>query len=219
MIVDGTAAQFVERSLPDHDPIQAEMAAHAATEGFPIIGREAGAFLATVAAAREARTVFEFGSGFGYSATWFYRGMPAAGEVILTDVDSDELERADSYLRRAGLRERSHLEVGDSREIVGQYDGPFDVVLIDYLKRDYPEAFDVVAEKVAPGGVVIADNVMDGPVTHEELLEADCRDGEYESETIAGLLGYLDLVQETAGWHTSVLPVGNGLSVSVRIGE
>lgn len=214
MIVTDSEARFIQRTLPEHDPVQAEMAARADEEGFPIIGHETGAFLATVAATRQARRVFEFGSGFGYSATWFLRGMPDEGEVVLTEVDGDELDLARDYLARAGLGDRVHLEHGDARETFNRYDGPFDIVLIDYQKEHYREAFELAASAVPVGGMVIADNVMVGPVSHEELLEA--MDGEPADEQVAALLEYLEAVRSAPRWLTSVLPLGHGLAVSVR---
>lgn len=217
MIVTDSAARFVERTLPEHDAIQAEMADRAAEEGFPIIGREAGAFLATVAAMRQATTVFEFGSGFGYSATWFFRGMPSGGEVVLTEIHEEELDLAAEYLETAGLRDRAHLEHGDARKSFERYEGPFDVVLIDHAKDDYRAAFELAAPRVPLGGVIVADNVMAGPVSHEDLLTA--MDGGSAADEVTALLGYLEAAGGEPGWYTTVLPLGNGLAVSVRTND
>ena len=219
MIVTDSAADFVDRYLPEHDSVQADMAARADEEGFPIIGRDSGSLLATLAAMRHATRIFEFGSGFGYSATWFLKGMPDDGEVILTEFDEDELSLAGEYLDRAGERDRVQLELGDALEIVTDYEGPFDVVLIDCRKQDYPVAFDRVSAKVSTGGVVVADNMMAGPVTHDDLLDALSAPGSPDDPTIAGILDYLATVRDLDGWQTTLLPVGSGLAVSVKTND
>jgi len=117
----------------------------------------------SVARATDARRVFEFGSGFGYSAYWFLRGMPDGGEIVLTEFDADEIEMAEEFFGEAGVADRAHFEHGGVMDAVTRYDGPFDVVLIDHQRGMHPEAFEAVRGKFPTGGVV-ADNVMQTPV-------------------------------------------------------
>ena len=209
---------FVSASAPEHDPIQAEMAEEAAERGFPIIGRVAGSYLQGMAAARSAEAVFEFGSGFGYSATWFLKGMSPSGEIVLTERDPDNVNQAEAYLRRAGHADRATVEQGDALEIVDSYEGPFDVVLLDHDKEHYLDGFERVEEKVKPGGVVITDNIMRGPVSYEEILEyVTSGEGMPDDRTAAGLVSYLRGVSDRDDFHTFVLPIGNGLAVSTRL--
>ena len=187
-------------------------------EEFPTVGREVGQFLRVVARMVGAETVFEFGSGFGYSAYWFASALPGDGRVILTEVDADELDAAREFFKRGGLADRATFEHGDAIEIIADYDGPFDVVLIDNEKRDYPDAFDAVAGKVRPGGVVIADNAMTSTVQDFDAILAALEGeepGEMEAET-AGVVEYLQRVRESPDWDTSVLPLGEGIAVSVK---
>lgn len=215
MILPRTLDRFVETIAPEHDEIQSEMAIYAREHGFPIIGPAAGAILTQCALMRNATRIFEFGSGFGYSATWFLKGLAPEGEIILTEVDPDELALAEEYLDRAGELDRVILEAGDALEIIESYDGPFDCVLLDLHKSGYPQAFELVHDKLAAGGVVIADNILDGPVRYDELLPY-LRDESSlpEDETVAGLVSYLRLVQSTPGCHTTIIPVDEGLAVT-----
>lgn len=203
---------FLGAVSPTHDEIQHEMVAYADDHGFPIIGRQAGGLLQSVARARDAERVFEFGSGFGYSAYWFLQGMPTDGEVVLTEFDREEIELAEEFFERAGLADRAHFENGDALETVAQYDGPFDVVLIDHQKSMYPDAFEAVREKLPVGSVVIADNIMRTPVMAYFRGDADRPDG----DSARGLVEYLEMIRADDDFHTIVLPVGNGLAISTR---
>lgn len=195
--------------------IQREMAEHAEAEGFPIIGPVVGAFLAVVATAVTARSVFEFGSGFGYSASWFLRGMADDGTIVLTERDDDELELARSFFERTGSIDRIEFEQGDAVETVGRYDGPFDMVLIDHEKARYVEGFEAVRGRLAAGSVVIADNMMHGPFSFEDI--ADGVAGEpIDDRRVRGVVDYLDHVRSADGYATSVLPLGNGIAVTTR---
>ncbi|MFB6163531.1 MAG: O-methyltransferase [Haloarculaceae archaeon] len=209
-------ADFARALGPEPDDVLAEMDAYADEQGFPTVGPAVGGWLQLLAELVDARRVFEFGSGFGYSAYWFARGLPADGEVVLTEVDADELELAREYLDRGGYADRATFEHGDAIEIVDGYDGPFDVVLVDNEKPRYRDAFAAVRERVAPGGLVVADNAMTASVVDFERLAAlvDGDDPGDVNEHTRGVFEYLQAVREAPGFETVLLPLGEGVAVS-----
>lgn len=218
MVLADDVRRFVRATGPSHDEIQAEMVAHAREQGFPIIGPESGGVLRLLARLTDARRIFEFGSGFGYSAYWFLQGMSEEGRIVLTEFDADELAMAREFFERAGLADRATFEEGDAVAIVDDYDGPFDVALVDHQKHRYAAAFERVREKVRVGGVVVADNVMRGPIDFDELLAYVEGDGSLPgSEDTRGIAEYLDAVRADDAYETIVLPVGSGLAVSTRV--
>ncbi|SFR42503.1 O-methyltransferase [Halogeometricum limi] len=209
--------RYLDGLAPEHDAVQAEMADYADREGFPIVGPAAGGTLRILARLADAERVFEFGSGFGYSAAWWARGMNG-GEVILTEHDPDELEMAREWLPEGDYAPSFDYRDGDALSIVEEYDGPFDCVLVDHQKERYVDGFHAVREKVAPGGVVVADNVVRGPADFPTLV--DYAEGETvpddASAATRGIAAYLDAVRAVPDFETTVLPVGSGLAVSVR---
>lgn len=207
--------RFAALAGPASDATQQAMEAHAAEESFPIVGPTVGGLLCALAAMTDARRVFEFGSGFGYSASWFARGMGADGEITLTEVDADELELAREFLDGADYRPSFRYARGDAVELVDRHDGPFDLVLVDHEKRRYVEGFERVRDKVAPGGAVVADNMMRGPVPFEDVL-AGLEGGPTPDETTAGLVTYLERLRDDPEFHAVVLPLGSGISLGVR---
>ena len=217
MYLSETARRYLRATGPTHDEIQTEMAEFASEEGFPIIGPDAGGLLRTLATTTQAERIFEFGSGFGYSAYWFVQGMPDGGEVVLTEFDEDELAMAEDFFERAGLTDRAHFEYGDAMESIREYDGPFDVVLIDHQKERYADAFEAIREDVSVGGVVVADNMMRGPVDLEDLL-GYFEGGEPlpDDASTQGVAEYVETVQSAAGFHTTLVPVGSGLALTTR---
>ncbi|AFK19165.1 O-methyltransferase [Haloferax mediterranei ATCC 33500] len=219
-IVSDETQRFLTATAPEHDEVQAEMAAYASENGFPIIGPEAGGVLRFLAHLSGARRLFEFGSGFGYSATWFAEGMADDAELILTEHDPDELDMARDFLERAGLADRSTFLEGDALELVETVDGEFDLVLFDHQKHRYAEAFDIVRDRVEVGGLVVADNVMRGPIDFGALTDwsegtAKALDG--ANADTRGIAAYLDAVRADPRYETIVLPIGNGLAVSTRV--
>jgi predicted O-methyltransferase YrrM len=227
---------------PSPDAVLREMEARAEREEFPTIGPAIGGWFQLLAALVDAERVFEFGSGFGYSAYWFARALPADGEVVLTEIDADELDDARAYLSRGGLAARARFEHGDAIETVERYDGPFDVVLIDIEKARYVEAFEAVRGKLSAGSVVLADNLLSagshvefdgvrdllatGGEARREEDETDLAErGEDEErgghgsdygDGTRGVASYLNHVRDAEGFETALLPLGEGVAVTRR---
>jgi predicted O-methyltransferase YrrM len=217
MTVPDDVETFAAAVGPEPDDVLREMDARAEETGFPTVGPAVGGWLQQLAGLVDARRVFEFGSGFGYSAYWFARGLPAEGEIVLTEIDADELADARDYLARGGYAEMARFEEGDAIDIVAAYDGPFDVVLIDNEKDRYVEAFEAVREAVPVGGVVVADNMTAGPFEFEEIHRVVVEGGETDNDMARGVGDYLDHVRAAEAFETTLLPLGEGLAVSRRI--
>ena len=216
--IPGSIESFARLVGPEPDEIVAEMDAKAETEGFPTVGPAVGGWLRPLAGLVDARRVFEFGSGFGYSAYWFAGALPVDGEVVLTEVDADELEEAREFLERGGYADRARFEHGDAVEVVERYDGPFDCVLIDNEKHRYAQAFEAVREKVAEGGLVLADNAVAAGSIEFEALPKLLSGAEVETtDATRGIAEYLHTVRADPAFETVLLPVGEGVAVSRRV--
>jgi predicted O-methyltransferase YrrM len=218
-------ARFVRAMVSEDDPVYRELAAYNEERGFPTVGPEVGAALRVLARTAGAERVFEFGSGLGYSAYWIAPVLPADGDLVLTDFDESNLETAREFLERGGYADRAAFEVGDALESFERYDGPFDLVLVDNLEEQYVETFERAREKLAPGGVICADNVMTGgAVDFDDALaalegegegsEGDEADSEM-SDSTAAVVDFLRHVRGAEGFETALLPLGEGLTVSV----
>lgn len=210
--------QFARTIAPDRDGVIEAMDERADREGFPTVGPAVGGWLRLLARAVDAKRVFEFGSGYGYSAYWVAPAIPENGEIVLTEIDRDELEDARENLAAGGVADRARFEHGDAIDTVEAYDGPFDLVLIDNEKERYAEAFEAVREKVPTGGIVAADNaIAAGSMEFDDvraLLAGDDVDAHSMSH---GIADYLETVRDDPEFETSLLPLGEGMAVSVRL--
>jgi len=210
--------QFARTLAPERDEILREMDDRADREGFPTVGPAVGAWLRLLARLTDAERVFEFGSGFGYSAYWMAPAIAADGEIVLTEIDADELESAREYFGRGGYAGRATFEHGDAIDIVERYDGPFDVVLVDSEKARYTEAFEAVRSKVPVGGVVAADNAIEaGPLEFADIRALLAGESVDASDASRGIADYLATVRADPDFETGLLPLGEGVAVSVRV--
>lgn len=219
-ILNPAAERFLDLVAPERDDTLTALETHARERDFPTVGPDAGRVLRLLARLAGATQAFEFGSGFGYSAYWIAGGISPGGSIVLTDADPAELDRARAFLKQAGLVDRAVLEVGDARETFDRYDGPFDLVVFDQSNADYLADLGAVRGKLAPGGVVIADNAMSGrSVSFDALLALlEGEDSPDQNTSTRGIADYLVALRDDDGFETTVIPVGDGLAVSVLVG-
>jgi predicted O-methyltransferase YrrM len=196
------------------EPVLLELAERADESGFPILGPDAGRVCRLLTRCLSAERAFEFGSGFGYSAAWIAPALAPGGELVCTEYDADELADARETLERVEHDVETRFVHGDAIEAFGETAGEFDVVLLDHEKDRYAEAFELVRERVASPGVVIADNVLDGPVEPGAVRAA--LENQSADSTAEGIARYLERVRAEDDFETVLLPVGEGIAISVR---
>jgi predicted O-methyltransferase YrrM len=125
-----------------------------------------GRFLFSLVAPQSAVSVLEIGGSRGYSAIWLAAAARIfGGTVVSLERDPPRCVAWRTHVREAGLEEWAHLVEGDAFETLPALEDVFDVVFLDAEKDDYEELFQLAREKVEPGALLIADNVL----SHDEL--------------------------------------------------
>jgi predicted O-methyltransferase YrrM len=125
-----------------------------------------GRFLFTVVAPQTAVEVLEIGGSRGYSTIWLAAAARILGGTVLSlESDPARCEAWRANVEEAGLGEWAELVEGDGFETLKAIEDVYDVVFLDAEKADYEALFGLAREKLEPGALVIADNVL----SHEEL--------------------------------------------------
>jgi caffeoyl-CoA O-methyltransferase len=207
-IVDPAVESYIASlRAPQADPVLREMERLAEERGFPIIGPEAGRLLYGLARATGARAVLELGSGFGYSALWFARGLAGGGRVHCTDRKPENRELALGFFRRAGLEERIRFEVGDALEVLERERGPFDLILCDLDKPGYVRALELAVPRLRRGGVLVTDNV---------LWKGRVADPSVTDEATAAIREFNRRATSHPELETAIVPIRDGVALSTR---
>jgi predicted O-methyltransferase YrrM len=125
------------------------------------VGREAGILLYLLATGAQSRRILELGTSYGYSTVWLAAAArQTGGKVTSLELKDYKIEAARQALTRAGLSTRVEFHAGDCLDTLKILPGPFDFVLLDVWKDIYLPCFDLVHPKLAPGGVICADNML-----------------------------------------------------------
>ena len=136
------------------------------------VARETGKFLFSFVAPQNDCGVLEIGGSRGYSTIWLAAGVRNfSGRVLSLEHDPKKIDAWRRNVADADLEEWADLFEGDAFETLPQVQDVFDVVFLDAEKDDYEVLFNLARDKVEPGGVVIADNVL----SHVETLGAYSR--------------------------------------------
>ena len=149
---------YLKNLSVEEDPVVLEMEKYAQEKDFPIIGREGGRLLCLLTRLKNPGLVVEIGSGFGYSAYWFAKGLKK-GKVVLIDYQQRNIQTAKKFFKKAGLLDKAEFRVGDGVEIGKEYSN-IDILFLDLEKVRYMEAIQSLEKNLSPDGVVIADNVL-----------------------------------------------------------
>lgn len=161
------------------------------------IGRDAGVLVNMLARSAGCRRILEIGTSYGYSTVWLAEAARASGgQVISLDVADYKQAHAAEVLQRAGLRGHAEFHTGDALEIIPRLEGGFDFVLVDLWKDLYVPVLDLVFPKLAPGAIIVADNMLRPAYDQPHAL------------------AYRRAVRAKPGIASVLLPVGQGLEVS-----
>jgi len=191
---------------PRRDATLSAMEAYARRHGFPIIGPLVGRLLFQLATAIDARSVLELGSGYGYSAYWFSQALGKRGRIIMTDGDSHNRRLAEKYFAKGRVQTKYEYRVGDALEIVGDYGGPFDIILNDIDKHAYPQTIDLVAPRLRKGGLFITDNTIWSGRVCSRTRDKNTR----------GVVEFNRRMYADRRFFTTILPLRDGLTIGIR---
>ena len=152
---------YIAKLQPERNELMRRMESYADEHDVPIIGPVGGQFLYSIAKIHRAERILEAGTAIGYTALWFARATEGWGGRITTlDANPDMAEIARDNWTEAGVADRVEVVVGDALKSLESLDGPFDLCFLDHEKTQYQEFLEQALPKIAPGGVVLADNVL-----------------------------------------------------------
>ncbi|MDL2223932.1 O-methyltransferase [Bacteroidales bacterium OttesenSCG-928-M06] len=172
-------------------------------------GHLQGRILKMLVRMHQPKRVLEIGTYTGYASLCMAEGLPEEGEIHTIEID-DELE---DFIRKqfnqSPLNHKIHLHIGDAMDIIPALEGVFDLVFIDADKRLYNQYYDLVFDKVSPGGIILADNTLwDNKVLYEPHPN--------DKQTI-GILNFNEKIKSDPRIEKVILPLRDGLTMIYKI--
>jgi predicted O-methyltransferase YrrM len=185
------------------------MEKYAAEKDFPIIGPAAGYYCYQIARLIKAKSVFEMGSGYGYSTAWFAKAVQENGGGVVHHVvwDKKLSELATHHLDRLGYQDIVKYHISEAVETLRDVPANFDLIFNDIEKQDYPASLPVIKEKLHRGGVLIIDNI---------LWSGRIFDKKDQSAATKGVREFTRLITSDPDWIVSIIPIRDGLILAYK---
>jgi predicted O-methyltransferase YrrM len=194
----------------------AEMSEYAADKFVPIIAPETEQFLRTLLTITQPANILEIGTAIGYSALVFRSVCSAKIVTIEKDVDIANIAHNNFQKRYREAGDNSNgirIIRGDAREVIAQMpSSAFEFIFVDAAKGQYIYMLDDLIRLCAPRGIIVCDNV---------LYKGEVASGEYPAHKqrtiVTNLRRFLAEISDNPSLSTTILPLADGISVSVKI--
>ncbi|KHF41968.1 O-methyltransferase [Halalkalibacter okhensis] len=160
----------------------------------------------------EPKRILEIGTAIGYSAIRIAQALPGA-KIITIERDEERFNEAEKNIASLGLTNRIELKFGDALDLVETLESEplFDVLFIDAAKGQYQRFFDLYGKYVKTDGVIYSDNVLFRGLVAEDDIE-----NKRLQKIATKIKSYNEWLMNHPQYETRILPVGDGLAVSIK---
>lgn len=194
-------------------PFLVSLREYAEKEDVPIVRRETESFLRTICAAKRPERVLEIGTAIGYSTLVM---SEYAGKITTIENYGKRIPIARENIGKAGKEEQITLVEGDAGIVLKQLSEEgdrYDLIFLDAAKGQYSIWLEDIIGLLSSGGLLVADNVLQNRTVTESRFTVDRRD----RTTHERMREFLYRIKHDKRLESSVLPLGDGVSVSVKL--
>lgn len=215
MITEERFTDYINSLDTGNNKLLESIRSQALKEHIPIIRQETEALLKTLVRIRQPKTILEVGTAVGYSALIMSEHMPENCSITTIEKYGKRIPQAKEHFKKAGMDKRITLLEGDALEILEKLEGEYDFIFMDAAKAQYIHFLPYVMRLMPVGGVLVSDNVLqDGDIIESRFAVVR------RNRTIyARMREYLYALTHSDELQTSVVPIGDGVTISTRIKE
>ena len=213
MIIDPRMAAFIDSMDPGNPPYLDALEKEALADEIPIIRKPLQSFFRFLLKYVKPKSILEVGTAVGFSALLMSEYAPKDCKITTIEKYEKRIPVAKENFKKYGKEGQIELLEGDAAEILKDLEGPYDLIFMDAAKGQYLAFMPEVLRLMAPGGLLLSDNVLqDGDVIESRFaLERRKR------TTHARMREYLYELKHMPGYETVILPVGDGITLTTKL--
>ncbi len=212
MIVNERIVSYIHSLEKTNTPLLEEMERFAKETNVPIIRKEMEGFLRTMVEIKQPKRILELGCAIGYSAILMSEYMPKDCKITTIENYDKRIPIATEYINKSVRKADINLIFGDALEEVPKLEKGFDFVFMDAAKAQYINFLPPVLEVMNKGGILIADNVLQ----EGDLVESKFTVTRRNRTIHKRIREFLYEVKNNEQLTTSVIPIGDGITLSVK---
>ena len=206
--------EYLNKTLSESEGFLKELEVYAKENTVPIIQKEVRAFFGMLLKYKAPKNILELGTAIGYSSIFFSDYILPGGKIITLEREDDYYNLAISNIKKAGKENVITVIKGDAFETVKKIDGTFDMIFMDANKSMYRYYLDTLLPRLSPGGIVICDNIL-----YKGMVSCDDLAPRKQNTIIQNLRDFLSYISHHPQLETSIVPIGDGVSLSVKLQE
>ena len=170
-------------------------------------GHYQGRVLSMISKLINPKTILEIGTYTGYSALCLAEGMQKEGELHTIDINEELVDFQHKYFDKSEFGKQIHQHLGNALDIIPTLNKTYDLVFIDADKENYSAYFELIIERLNPGGIILSDNVLwSGKILDTSFKKDDT--------STPALIAYNTLLKNDPRVETVLLPIRDGLTIS-----
>ncbi|MEG6565804.1 O-methyltransferase [Thermoanaerobacterium saccharolyticum] len=202
--------KFIRQLFDVRQGLLKEIESYASDNFIPIVKPEVAKFLETIIKVKQPENILEIGTAIGYSSIVMLLAYENC-KILTIEKDMDMAEMAKNNFIKASLLDRVELIKGDALDVLPCLNKKYDLIFIDAAKGHYKEFFDESLRLLNDRGILICDNILyKGYVAAEKHVKHKRRTIVYR------MRDFILYVLNKTGISTTIIPIGDGLSISVK---
>ena len=213
MITEERISTFINSFDPGNTPFLNELEQYALETNVPIIRPQMQSLLKLLLAMKQPKQILEVGTAIGFSALLMREYGPKDLKITTLEKYEKRIPLAKENFKKAGKEESITLLEGDATEILKELEGPFDFIFMDAAKGQYIHFLPDILRLMPKGGLLISDNVLQDGDVMESRFAVTRRNRTIHSR----MRDYLYELKHNEQLCTDILPVGDGVTVSVKL--
>ena len=212
MIVDERMVAFINSFDTGNTPFLDELEKYAKETDVPIIRKEMQTFLRFLLKFAKPKNILEVGTAIGFSALLMSEYAPKECKITTIEKYEKRIPIARENFKKAGKEEQITLYEGDAADVLKELQGSYDLIFMDAAKGQYIHFMPDILRLLAPGGLLISDNVLQDGDVIESRFAVTRRNRTIHSR----MREYLFELTHHPLLETCILPVGDGITLSVK---
>lgn len=211
-IVYNEVVSYVRSLVPVRNEYFRTLEAHAEDFHVPIVQPEVAQLIQSLLLIKRPKRILEIGTAIGYSASIMADVMDI-GEIVSIEIREDMREKALENVKKLQTGVTFDFKLGDALEVLPTIEGQFDVIFIDASKGHYMEFLELCKGKLSADGLIISDNIL-----YKGMIACDEWVLKRKKTIVKRMRNYLKELTSDPDFHTSIIPIGDGVALSYLIG-